>query len=138
MGFEENEIEDKVSILAEPAVRYERATSGLSKSDFLAYVADTGMNLTEYTALLPVTRRTIEKAKDNDLLSPQVSDRVLQIAELYEFGSEVLGGKDEFNRWLKTPLIAIAGKRPMDYMDKETGMSLVRDLLGRIAFGVYS
>ncbi len=126
------------NILNDPATRYYKANEGISKSDFLSIVAMTGLNLTEFSALLPVTKRTIEKFKDEDLLSPIVSDRVLQIASLYQHGADVLGDVSIFKDWLNTPLIAIAGKRPIEFMNNDTGISIIHDLLGRIAHGVYS
>ena len=126
------------NILNDPATRYYKANEGISKSDFLSIVAMTGLNLTEFSALLPVTKRTIEKSKDEDLLSPVVSDRVLQIASLYQHGADVLGDVSIFKDWLNTPLIAIAGKRPIEFMNNDTGISIIHDLLGRIAHGVYS
>ncbi len=126
------------NILNDPAARYYKANEGISKSDFLSIVTMTGLNLTEFSALLPVSKRTIEKSKDEDLLSPVVSDRVLQIASLYQHGADVLGDVDIFKDWLNTPLIAIAGKQPIEFMNNDTGISIIHDLLGRIAHGIYS
>lgn len=128
-------MENKVS---EPAVRYRKASEGISKSDFLAIVANTGLNLTAFSSLLPVSKRTIEKAKDSELLSPAVSDRVLQIASLYDFGATILGSTDAFKEWVQTPLIALGSKKPIQFINNDTGISMIKDLLGRIAHGVYS
>ncbi|MEQ9402085.1 MAG: DUF2384 domain-containing protein [Cyclobacteriaceae bacterium] len=129
---------DLDNIMYDPAARYYRANKGLSKLDFLSIVAMTGLNLTEFSALLPVSKRTIEKSKDEDLLSPVVSDRVLQIASLYQHGADTLGDVTAFKDWLNTPLISLAGKKPIEYMNNDTGISMVNDLLGRISHGVYS
>ncbi|MEM7296742.1 MAG: antitoxin Xre/MbcA/ParS toxin-binding domain-containing protein [Bacteroidota bacterium] len=126
------------NILNDPAAKYHKATEGISKSDFLVIVANTGLNLTEFSALLPVSRRTIEKAKDKDLLSPAVSDRVLQVASLYEHGGLILGDNATFKEWLDSPLISLGGKKPIEFINNDTGISMINDLLGRIEHGVYS
>ena len=126
------------NILNDPAAKYRKATEGISKTDFLVIVANTGLNLSEFSTLLPVSKRTIEKAKSNDLLSPQVSDRVLQIASLYEYGTTILGGKDLFKEWLNTSLIALGSNKPIAFINNDTGISMIKDLLGRIEYGVYS
>ncbi|MFK7952637.1 MAG: antitoxin Xre/MbcA/ParS toxin-binding domain-containing protein [Ekhidna sp.] len=126
------------NLLNDPAAKYHKALLGISKSDFLAIVADTGMNLTEFSILLPVSKRTIEKTKDTDLLSPNVSDRVLQIASLYQHGSSVFGDSQSFKEWLYLPLIALGSKNPIDFMKNDSGISMINDLLGRIEHGVYS
>lgn len=125
-------------MLNEPAVRYQKAYDGITKSDFLVIVSMTGMTLTEFSKFLPVSKRTIEKIKDEELISAPVSDRVLQIASLFQYGAEVLGSKEAFQAWLKTELLALAHKRPYDYMDNGSGLSIIQDLLGRIEHGVYS
>ena len=131
-------IENTVSLLNDPAARYLKANEGISKLDFLSIAEMTGLNLTEFSALLPVSRRTIEKVKDQELLSPVVSDRVLQIAALYQHGIDVLGDLGSFKEWLSSPLISLGNKKPIEFMNNDTGISIINDLLGRIAHGVYS
>ena len=126
------------NILNDPAAKYHKAIVGISKSDFLAIVANTGMNLTEFSSLLPVSKRTIEKIKDKDLLNPTVSDRVLQIASLYQHGAIVFEDAHSFKEWLSLPLIALGGKKPIDFINNDSGISMINDLLGRIEHGVYS
>jgi putative toxin-antitoxin system antitoxin component (TIGR02293 family) len=127
-----------VETLNDPLVRYQKAQDGLTKSDFLYFVSLTGMNLTQFSALLPVSKRTIEKVKDQELLNPLVSDRVLQIATLYQMGKMVFGDTASFQQWLDTPLLALGNQKPIDILDNDTGLSIVRDLVGRIQHGVYS
>lgn len=131
-------MDDLGNIVNEPAARYEKASTGISKSDFLSIVAYSGLNLTEFSKLLPVSKRTIEKTKDSDLLNPVVSDRVLQLGALYQYGTEVFGDKDSLKEWINSSLIALGGKKPIDFMNNDTGISMVKDLLGRIEHGVYS
>ena len=132
------EKENTSSLVNEPAVRYEKAHNGITKSDFIAVATMTGLNLSEFSSFLPVSKRTIEKVKDQELLSPQVSDRVLQIATLYQQGIELFSNSEEFKDWMSSSIIALGNKRPIDYMDNGTGIAIIHDLLGRIEHGVYS
>ncbi len=129
---------DNDFMVNEPAARYYKASEGLTKADFLAVVSMTGLSLSEFSALLPASKRTIEKVKDKELLNPQVSDRVMQLAGLYNFGGSVLGDLTSFKEWLQTPLLALGGKKPIEFLNKETGISFIHDTLGRIAHGVFS
>lgn len=131
-------MEDDFDILNEPAARYYAAAKGITKSDFLAIMAELGLNLTQMSALLPASRRTIEKVKDDELLSPVVSDRVLRLASLFRYGHTVFGSRALFQQWLKSPVLALGGKPPMDFIHNDTGISMVQDVLGRIEHGVYS
>jgi putative toxin-antitoxin system antitoxin component (TIGR02293 family) len=49
-----------------------------------------------------------------------------------------LGDKDKATSWLKTPNRALRGGRPVDQLDTDPGVREVEDVLGRIAYGVYS
>ncbi len=126
------------SIVNDPAVKYRAASEGISKSDLLVIVAETGLNLTEFSKLLPTSKRTIEKYKEDDILSPAISDRVLQIASLYNQGRYVLGSSEAFRSWLNAPLIALGGEKPFHFINNDTGIGMIGDLLGRIQHGVYS
>jgi len=131
-------VDEIISIVNEPAVRYQKAHNGITKSDFLAVVAMTGLNLSEFSNFLPTSKRTIEKVKDQELLNPQISDRVLQIATLYQQGIELFGSATAFKDWMNNAIIALGSKKPIDFMDNGTGIAIIHDLLGRIEHGVYS
>ena len=45
---------------------------------------------------------------------------------------------DKAAAWLKTPNRVLRGGRPLDQMDTDPGVREVEDILGRIAYGVYS
>ena len=131
-------MEDDNNIVNDPALRYSKATDGLSKIEFMDIIASTGMNITQFSSLLPVSKRTIEKVKDHELLRADVSDRTLELGALFQHGVEVLGSLQAFHEWLQSPIVSLGSQRPFQFLDRSTGISLVNDTLGRIAHGVYS
>jgi putative toxin-antitoxin system antitoxin component (TIGR02293 family) len=50
----------------------------------------------------------------------------------------MIGDQDKAIEWLGTPNRALGGERPLDQLDTDTGAHMVEDILGRIAYGVYS
>lgn len=130
--------EKATSMVKDPAVRYYKSVEGITKSEFLNIVSLTGMTLRDFATLLPVTKRTIEKAKANDKLRPDVSDRVLEIGTLYLEGIDLFGSKEAFNEWLNFHLMALGGEKPIKLLNSSNGIQLVRDIMGRIAHGVFS
>ena len=130
--------EKAVSMVKDPALRYYKSVEGITKSEFLNIVSLTGMTLRDFSLLLPVTKRTIEKAKASEKLRPDVSDRVLEIGTLYLEGIDLFGSKEAFNEWLNTYLMALGGKMPIDMLNSSNGIQMVRDVMGRIAHGVFS
>ena len=71
------------------------------------------------------------------MLDSAVSDRLVQLADLYAYGREVLG-QDIFRQWTQTPLRTLGGKRPKDLLFTSVGIDLIKDELLRIEYGVYA
>ena len=61
-----------------------------------------------------------------------------RLAQVYATAVETLGDGDKAADWLKTPNRALRGGRPLDQLDTDPGVREVEDVLGRIAYGVYS
>jgi putative toxin-antitoxin system antitoxin component (TIGR02293 family) len=81
-----------------------------------------------------LTRRLARHAK----LTAAESDRTVRLAQVYATASETLGSEEKATQWLKTPNRALRGNRPLDQLDTDPGVREVEDVLGRIAYGVYS
>ena len=72
------------------------------------------------------------------VLTPSESDRTVRVARVYAGAVEMIGDRDKATEWLNTPNRALGGERPLDQLDTDTGARMVEDILGRIAYGVYS
>lgn len=59
-------------------------------------------------------------------------------ADIATLAAHVLGSAALARGWLEEPAIALDGRRPADLMTSETGRQLVRELLLRIEYGVYT
>lgn len=81
-----------------------------------------------------LTRRLSQKA----LLTSAESDRAVRMARVYASAVEMIGNRDKAIEWLGTPNRGLGGERPLDQLDTDLGARMVEDLLGRIAYGVYS
>ena len=66
------------------------------------------------------------------------SNSIIAVAELYSFGYEVFEDKDKFNKWMFATNQALGGATPFDFMDNQFGREEIRNLIGRIAYGVFS
>src|SRR5262249_6955422 len=81
-----------------------------------------------------LTRRLSERSR----LTAAESDRMARVARVYANAVEILGDEEKAAGWLHTPNGALGGKRPLDELDTDVGAREVEDILGRIAYGVYS
>jgi putative toxin-antitoxin system antitoxin component (TIGR02293 family) len=93
----------------------------------------------EISEKIGIPQRTLTRRFTQDArLTPTESDRTVRLAQVYATASETLGDGDKAAQWLKTPNRALRGGRPLDQLDTDPGVREVEDLLGRIAYGVYS
>jgi len=52
--------------------------------------------------------------------------------------TEMIGNADKAAQWLRTPNRALGGEIPIDQLDTDLGAKEIENILGRIAYGVYS
>ena len=86
---------------------------------------------------IPV-RTLTRRVSQASVLTPSESDRTVRVARVYAGAVEMIGDRDKVTEWLNTPNRALGGERPLDQLDTDTGARMVEDILGRIAYGVYS
>ncbi len=156
------------NIVSEPEVfyglqnKYDRITSVLGGSNSVGYSIHNDFDLIEITRkglpksvlqtiskilsismeqmsqLIHVSHRTIQRKSSNDLLNVYSTEQILEIAEVISKGIEVLGSIEAFSSWLHTEVRTLNYKKPIDFLDTSFGTKLIKDTLGRIAYGVYS
>lgn len=114
------------------------ARKGVSKQ-FVQEVQDRmQLSQKELANLLHLTPRTIQRMKEDALLSPAASGHLLELARLYRRAVEVLGNEEVANQWLRTSVTALGGVQPVSLLDTPVGIQWVMTILGRIEHGIYS
>ncbi len=89
--------------------------------------------------LLNISEPTIYRwIKGNKKLDKNYSIQLFELAELFLYGFEVFENKENFFKWLELPNTAFGGLEPKELLELPGGISKVKDLLGRIEYGVYS
>ena len=88
---------------------------------------------------LGIPQRTLTRRLSQALLlTPAESDRTVRMARIYANAVEMIGDEEKATEWLSTPNRALGGERPLNQLDTDMGARMVEDILGRIAYGVYS
>ncbi len=88
---------------------------------------------------LGIAQRTLtRRLSQGSRLTAAESDRTVRLARLYAHAVEMIGSEEKAVEWLRTPNRALGGGRPLDQLDTDLGARAVEDILGRIAYGVYS
>jgi putative toxin-antitoxin system antitoxin component (TIGR02293 family) len=125
----------------------------IKRTDDLARLIREGLPATSLTALaeklhlantvlsqkLGIPQRTLtRRLSQESRLTAAESDRTVRLARVYAHAVEMIGDEEKAVEWLRTPNRALGGERPLDQLDTDLGARAVEDVLGRIAYGVYS
>jgi putative toxin-antitoxin system antitoxin component (TIGR02293 family) len=115
------------------------SAAGISAQSIVKFRDYFGISRECTADLLQVSEPTIYRwVKEDKKLDKRHSMQVLELADLFLYGAEVTGNKENFIQWLNISNMAIGGLAPMKLLELPGGMEKVRQLLGRIEYGVYS
>ncbi len=133
---------------ADPLVRVALIRSGVAAAEAKLVLADLKGPLAQTLEALDLPTATLNrKARANARLSPHESERVVGVAKLIgqvQAMVEASGEPEGFSApdwvadWLREPLRALGGVRPLDLMSTMEGQSVVADTLSRIQSGAYA
>ena len=112
---------------------------GLPAESLLRLAERLDLRQAEISARIGIPQRTLTRrlARHGKLTAAE-SDRTVRLAQVFANAAETLGSEEKAAQWLKTPNRALRGGRPLDQIDTDPGVREVEDVLGRIAYGVYS
>jgi len=112
---------------------------GLPASSLRALAVKLSVGSTVLSRKLGIPQRTMtRRLSQQTRLTAAESDRTVRLARVYAGAVEMIGDEERAVRWLLTPNRALGGERPLDRLDTDVGAREVEDVLGRIAYGVYS
>lgn len=112
---------------------------GLPAASVSALAANLHVGNAALSQRLGIPQRTLSRRISTaSALTPAESDRTVRVARVYANAVEMIGDEQKAVQWLNTPNRALGGEKPLDQLDTDTGARIVEDILGRIAYGVYS
>lgn len=121
-----------------PSDLIEAVKAGLPIRTFRALADALDVSDAELARLAGISGTTLTRRKRAGALASEESERVLRLARLLHRAAEVFGDTGAAADWLKTPNWALGDVAPLEYAETEIGAREVENLLGRIAYGVYS
>jgi putative toxin-antitoxin system antitoxin component (TIGR02293 family) len=118
--------------------KMEMVKTGLTKKDIEMLKQKASLDYDDLAYLLSVTRATLINKKGDEKFSPVLSERVIAIADIYSYGLEIFEDSELLNDWIIQSNRALGGNTPFSLMNTQFGREEVRNIIGRIAYGVYS
>jgi len=129
---------DKPESHMTPIEKMAIARAGVSKKDLENLKEKTELDYDKLATALAVTRVTLISKKGEEKFNTSLSERIVDLADLYSYGYEVFEDNDRFNTWMFRPNKALGGQPPYALIDNQFGREEVRNIIGRIEYGVYS
>ena len=111
---------------------------GVSKKNLESLKRKTNLDYDKLSTILLTNRATLINKKGTENFSIALSERIVSIADLYSYGFEVFEDEAKFNEWIFRPNKALGGKQPFELLDNYFGREEIKNVIGRIDYGVYS
>jgi putative toxin-antitoxin system antitoxin component (TIGR02293 family) len=93
----------------------------------------------EISELLAISESTLARREQSKrALTRDEGEKTIQLSAVMAKGLEVFEDEEDFRHWLETDNVALGGIRPKELLTSAIGRDQVRDLLGRIQYGIYS
>ena len=89
--------------------------------------------------ILSLSTKSLQRyKKDKDFrFKPIHSEKLIELAEVANFGLSVFDSKEQFNLWLDTPSFVLGNKKPSDLLTNSYGIKLVMQELNNIEHGIF-
>ena len=114
----------------------EVSRTGLSKKAVANMAGHLSIPLADLFVILHISIRTWQRYANDKLLPQEVTEKALQVANLYAQGEAVFGEAWRFQGWMNHPSPVLSGKKPVELLDTAFGFQLVSDEIIRIEHGV--
>jgi len=131
----ETKIDDQM--LSEPAFSYgnadyyQLATYEISKSYIKKVIDQAHLTLGELMEIIPVS---IDTYKRKTVFQPAVTEKILEIEEVYKAGIEAFG--EGFHQWMNAENIPLGGIKPKELLKNSFGVRRLLQQIGRMKYGV--
>ena len=114
-------------------------SEGLSWTQFDGFRRKSGFKQAELAEFLGIPERTLARRRQGGTLTEPESERFARLVEIFNACMELFGGDAEAVRaWLTAPAFGLNRARPIDFARSDYGAREVRNLVGRLADGVFS
>ncbi len=112
--------------------------AGLRTKAFEALAEELGVTEARLASVTGISASTLQRRKKAGSLSAEEGERLLRVARLLATASDLFGDTADAADWMRSVNPSLGNVTPLAYSDTEIGAREVENLLGRIAYGVYS
>jgi putative toxin-antitoxin system antitoxin component (TIGR02293 family) len=134
-----NKVEEVVAAYYSPLKKVSISRNGLSIEFVIDLMQSYDFSKQETSRLADISTKTLERhLQSGKMFVGLQSDRLLELAELYQGGIEVFGARDKFIKWLNAKIPALRNTAPKEWLDTHHGITMISDELGKIKHGIFA
>ncbi len=128
---------DDPKVLQEPLAAYghanyfKLANQSVSKQYIKTVIKVSGLTLDDLIDILPIS---IDTYKRKTSFSPAVTEKILEIEEVYRKGIAAFG--NGFHAWMEAENLALGNIKPKVLLKNSFGIRRLLDQIGRMEYGV--
>ena len=113
----------------------DRIREGVKKTEWKQLIHFTDSTEKEFEHILPASISSMQK---KTVYGKETSERIYELARLFGLGYDVFDSKEDFKKWLMSPLKTLGNKIPFELLDSSFGFEMVESEIVRIQYNVYS
>ena len=112
---------------------------GISYSFFNKIKSNSPFSDAEWADFLNLSTKSLQRYKNEEkfVFKPIHSEKIIELAEVTNFGNEVFDTIQDFYTWLNTHSIALGNMKPLELLKNSYGKEMVMDELHRIDQGIF-
>jgi putative toxin-antitoxin system antitoxin component (TIGR02293 family) len=94
----------------------------------------------DWAEYLNLSKKTLQRHRNDAdyLFKPIHTEKIIELAEVTNFGKDVFDSTEQFYLWLNTPTFALGNLKPAELLKDSYGKELVMAELNRIDHGIFT
>lgn len=125
-------------LLQEPEVAYSSETNLFTAQAFEKLSSSLGFSQAEWASILHISDRTLQRnLKEAKSFSGLQAELLHYLKKLSDTGMQLFENEQTFVQWLRTSKNVLGHQLGFESLQSITGIRLLQQELGRIAYGVY-
>ena len=94
----------------------------------------------DWAEYLHLSKKTLSRHRNdkNYFFKPIHTEKIIELAEVTNFGKEVFDSTEQFYLWLNTPSYALGNFKPAELLKNSYGKEMVMGELNRIDHGIFA
>jgi putative toxin-antitoxin system antitoxin component (TIGR02293 family) len=119
-----------------PRVEWAVIREGLPAKAAWAPLESLGLSTLEISRVVGISEKTMRRKESKaENLAVAEADRTMRLMRITSEAAEAIGDLDKALIWMRSPSRFLGGKTPLEMIETEGGVGLVRQSLGAIAYG---